>query len=812
MPGGGLHLASSEAGRRDGLLRRNLRYILTAIVAVVASVALAVPSVYADPANNAVEEPAQTTAAASDVDPLADGGDNSWQIVKCSSKSEEGCTTESDDKNVRVHKWVTSTGKENVFDVHLSIDKKPDLSDQVLNGDMYLMNNNSVKVTESGTLKGQTDANGAPVYFMLQFFDDNGNKIAELMRTCPNIDEGSIDGILLFPKGTPVVYKQTVGLSIFRGNQAPGSGKQDDPYIVDIHTNWPGFGDVFGNENTSVSLNQVTDVMGANIAYKGSLSGDYDVSHTSWDESNNTLTWAPAEKQDVEVGDDGWLNNVAEISYRVELVNFKSSGLKDQHLTPEHSYDTNSSATLSYEVSKTINGTPSGDPTQGTVEFETPVVRGLLYDIVATKNDGDGEVLPGAEFGLYDTDNNMLGGDGSVVTDESQQYTATSDEDGSIVFENLPHGTYVVKEITAPDGYTKTEETWTVYLCYTRDEVQTMALMQSSKNPLNAMVTDPKSFINVPATEPVTMKVAKKLDGRGGMSGDKFTFTLTPKSENAPMPAGENGTTLTSLTTTIDMSTAKDGESRTNEFQEIPIPVDKAGTYEYTITESGESKVLGLNYSKAEYTVTVTVNADGDVSVGYTPVLDDQGESVQDPASPAVVPVFTNTLKRLSTSPGHPVSKSIDGRAWKSGDKFTFRVKALDPETGKPALSAPAPVNAAGGNVEDGWLVVLDYDQAKELQQCETDEAGFGSCGMFIHFDVPYPDSEFTYAYVVSEVVPDNPEPGMVYSQAQWVFYLEAYPTADGMGLHTWGAASWWTTTEIKRSFPPIMCSFLCVS
>lgn len=766
MPGGGLHLASSEARRRDGLLRRNLHYILTAIVAVLASVALAVPSVYADPMNAGADGPTQTANAVSDAESRAGTGDNSWQIVKCGAenKDSEDCTQVSKDGNVRVHKWVTPTETENVFDVHLSIDKQPDLAEQVLNGDMYYMNNNSVKVGSSGVLKGQTLATGAPVYFLLQIYDDNNNKIAELIRTLPNIASGSIDGILLFPKGTQVVVGETVGLSIFRGNKAEGSGTQSDPYIVDIHTDWPGFSVVFGTENTTVSLKQVSDVMGVNIAYKDSLTGDIDKSGTSWNEDSSTLTWVPNEKQNVEVGDDGWLNDVAEISYRVELVNFQSSGLVKDYPTPAHPYNTNSSATLSYEVSTTMNGEPSGQPTTGSVNFTTPVVRGLLYDLVAEKTDGT-SALPGATFGLYDAE-------------ETKFKETLSDNNGRIVFTDLPWGTYTVKEITPPEGYQlNTTDSWTVTVCYTTNP-DPLKPSSATEQSMNAMVEREDSFVNEPATVLATIKVAKRISGRDGKTGDTFTFVLTPN-DGAPMPAGDDGKPLHSLTTTVNMDEVKDGVTKETSFAEIPVPIPSDGNqvYKYTLTESGDDTVKGLVYSKAEYTVTVTVNADGDVSVGYTPVLDDQGESVQDPASSEGVPVFTNSLEHRLVY--QPLVKTLEGRQWGEGDNFTFLVK---PDDGKPSGNDPTVVNGEWSDDLGGWLVTVTYnDIPGSLPDPEHPELSPERMAEIV-FDVPYPEEETLYKYVVTEVTPAEPEAGMLYSKAKWSFILVANRSN---GFHT---------------------------
>ena len=136
----------------------------------------------------------------------------------------------------------------------------------------------------------------------------------------------------------------------------------------------------------------------------------------------------------------------------------------------------------------------------------------------------------------------------------------------------------------------------------------------------------------------------------------------------------------------------------------------------------------------------------------------------------------TNTLRRLTAS--QMLVKSIDGRKWREGDSFTFLVKPV----GDKAASAPAPVNAVkGGNSEKGWQVVLGYDQAK----CGTDPDGLPECWTNIDFDVPYPDERFQYTYEVIEVVPENTEPGMVYSKARWIFSLQTeYSSGDGFQLY----------------------------
>lgn len=80
------------------------------------------------------------------------------------------------------------------------------------------------------------------------------------------------------------------------------------------------------------------------------------------------------------------------------------------------------------------------------------IVNELKYGSVSgMKLDENGKALPGAVFGLFRSD-------AVEFTEESALMTATSGEDGVFVFENLPVGDYIVRELTAPAGYVLSEE------------------------------------------------------------------------------------------------------------------------------------------------------------------------------------------------------------------------------------------------------------------------------------------------------------------------------------------------------------------
>lgn len=79
-----------------------------------------------------------------------------------------------------------------------------------------------------------------------------------------------------------------------------------------------------------------------------------------------------------------------------------------------------------------------------------------LGSIALTKTDGEGTPLAGATFGIWD------GADDPEADDPLD--TAESGSDGSVVFADMPQGSYLVREIAAPDGYVMTDEAFAVEL------------------------------------------------------------------------------------------------------------------------------------------------------------------------------------------------------------------------------------------------------------------------------------------------------------------------------------------------------------
>ena len=77
------------------------------------------------------------------------------------------------------------------------------------------------------------------------------------------------------------------------------------------------------------------------------------------------------------------------------------------------------------------------------------VIKDEYNKIMLKKIDANGDVLPGATFGLFS--------EAGVMVQE-----AVSDQEGMVVFSHIPYGSYTIREVSAPSGYHPSEQEWSV--------------------------------------------------------------------------------------------------------------------------------------------------------------------------------------------------------------------------------------------------------------------------------------------------------------------------------------------------------------
>lgn len=109
--------------------------------------------------------------------------------------------------------------------------------------------------------------------------------------------------------------------------------------------------------------------------------------------------------------------------------------------------------------------TPTGDGVESIIESDTLTLQVINQKsktkVTITKVDekvndgGSRKVLPGAVFGLFDEND-------KAITKDGENYEVETNKDGKATFDDLEPGTYIIKEIKAPNGYELTNKTWTV--------------------------------------------------------------------------------------------------------------------------------------------------------------------------------------------------------------------------------------------------------------------------------------------------------------------------------------------------------------
>ena len=142
-------------------------------------------------------------------------------------------------------------------------------------------------------------------------------------------------------------------------------------------------------------------------------------------------------------------------------------------------------------VNKPFTSIPPTPPTVDKPELK-------LYSIQLHKVNNEGKPLVGAIFGLFEAD-----GTTPVANPYGEgQATATSDANGLVTFTGLVAKDYVVKEITAPEGYQLSEEVITV---------SASQLIASTDQVLDQGKVVNKPFTAIPPTPPTVDKPELKL-------------------------------------------------------------------------------------------------------------------------------------------------------------------------------------------------------------------------------------------------------------------------------------------------------------
>jgi LPXTG-motif cell wall-anchored protein len=113
-----------------------------------------------------------------------------------------------------------------------------------------------------------------------------------------------------------------------------------------------------------------------------------------------------------------------------------------------------------FDIDAAINGNTSYTSSE-IVKVGVDPSGNTVFETKETSNGTEHAVLPGATFGIYSTEANADAGNENYYTNDVFTGTVQSDENGLLNIKGLKAGTYYIKELTAPAGYIKDQNTYT---------------------------------------------------------------------------------------------------------------------------------------------------------------------------------------------------------------------------------------------------------------------------------------------------------------------------------------------------------------
>ncbi len=252
---------------------------------------------------------------------------------------------------------------------------------------------------------------------------------------------------------------------------------------------------------------------------------------------------------------------------------------------------------------------------------------------------------------------------------------------GDIAYDKPGTYEYTVTESGSVDGVTNDPDA---------TKSVTVVVKDNSDGTMSATVNGGKQLVfeNTYKASPATATIsAKKVlavasgDNAPDIAG-KYTFELQAI-DNAPLPE----------TTQV---TNPDADGGTAEFGKIEFT--KAGTYHYTVTESGSVKGIDNDaHATKDVVVVVTDNHAGALSAEVT-----QGKDL----------TFTNTYKVASTTASIPVTKKLSVAEGLTGPgsiagKYTFTLEA-EGDAPLPETTRVTNPDADGGTAEFGGITYAE--------------------------------------------------------------------------------------------------------
>ena len=373
-----------------------------------------------------------------------------------------------------------------------------------------------------------------------------------------------------------------------------------------------------------------------------------------------------------------------------------------------------------------------------------------------------------------------------------RNHTGTNGEDGIVEFTALTyehddlcneHDTvpktihYVMEEVNHGDAgwqYDRQRIEFRVTVEHSEDhKISVTSVMYSSDAGQTWKSYDPDDadtypvFTNIYNTLGTAQLFADKhISGREWTADDSFEFVLTGE-DGAPIHIRKDELQKTEDSllahATWDNKTALfDPMYFTMEDLKNPDGTyDTAKTYTYRIHESGAGEATDGTFTRNGITYApdqiVKVNLENDLLTGELHVTYQEGTDTLH-LDPFINHYAVTDQKRVTVG----ANKNIENRAWKEGDKFTFRIYPVLNDAGYEINEMPLPANE---------MMTISY-AADNVSGQKNTKAGWFEDIVF--------ERAGTYEYEIEEVIPDNPVAGMFYTQDKHSVVIMVNDAVDG--------------------------------
>ena len=409
------------------------------------------------------------------------------------------------------------------------------------------------------------------------------------------------------------------------------------------------------------------------------LTGTVHLPKSEYDENTGMMT-NPADSYDYKAPEG--------FTYEKSYYSYKGYGVQDDNDAAEKKVKAN---TASYVTVSNIYDAVTVDTSADTTAvLKKTVSTDGQYDWNTGKKTFDFTIAPDGDAPLAKNE------DGKSVTTGTATFNADGTQNvnfGKITYYKEGTYTYTLTEKTdnLGTGWTVKPENGTV--------TATVTVTKGTDGKLTATVTGaeiknsykplPGTLVTGADTTAIFTKTVNVPADYDWAESKTFTFTIS----GDPLAKDENGSPVTTGTVTFNKDNA--GRALTVDFGTITY--DKAGTYEYTITEKDGT---GNGWKAEPEKVTIKVN-----------VKDDGGQLVVEKPTPvSITNTYSTTPTELDTSTeaGAVLKKTVNAPAydWSTAKTFSFTLEAVD----------GAPVAKTEGSVtfgKDQETKIVDFGKIK---------------------------------------------------------------------------------------------------